>query len=289
MKTKVIIFLFSIIYFSCKDPATEVALVGKWDFRNVFNPNNHDKNYDDEIGNKEIKDLGNVSFVGSYYVLNKDKTYSSVHTEGEGGFIEGKWDYNENDSLLSFHSNSKTQQKSYRLNYLKGNSLSLSDPFPSKVNPNDPYLKQLGDNINHRFKFIRDEHTLDSEFNFTEKKYNLWRFKSEAPENEKSIIIRVKQCLEYAVLFLQNAIEHNRKVVTLSAVNLPLNFYSNGVQMKNFSECYAWKGIFYNEEEALIGYKLIENAMKDNFEISKNENPMKLNLSILNEINKRVK
>lgn len=288
MIKKTTIAVLTLMFISCGKSDIKSELVGKWDFRNVFNPNNEIKKFDEQIGENEIDNLGNESFFGSYYVLNEDNTYYSLHTEGVGGFIEGRWSYNEKDSLLNFNSSNKTQEKQYKINYLENKKLSFSDPNPSKVNSNDSYLKQLSDNSNHRYKFIKDDFTLDSELNFTEKKLNLWRIKPKKSESKKQINNRAKQSLEYSIMFLKNTIEQNKKDVRLNAINLPLNFYSNGVEMKNFEDCYGWKRIFYDDDEALVGFELIKNVMEEKFEIPENKKPIELNLYILEELYKRL-
>lgn len=286
---RTLLALTTLLLISCGKSDINSELVGKWDFRNVFNPNNQNDSYDKEVGDKEINDLSNENFYGSYYVLNEDKTYYSLHTEGEGGYIEGKWDYNEKDSLLHFYSNNKTQDPAYKVNYLKGGQLSFSDANPKKVNPKDSYLKQLGDNINHRYKFVKDDYTLDSDLDFTKKSINLWRAKPQKSENKNQITKRTKDALEYAILFFKNGIEEEKAGLHLNPVNLPLNFYGNGVEMKSVEDCFSWNSIFFNDEEALIGYKIINTAMAENFEVPKNKRPLELNLFILEELNKRIK
>ncbi|MFC0779152.1 hypothetical protein [Flavobacterium sp. HJSW_4] len=286
---KTLLAVTSLLLISCGKSDIKSQLVGKWDFRNVYNPNNENENYDQEIGIKEIDDLGNENFQGSYYVLNDDNTYYSLHTEGEGGYIEGKWQYSEKDSLLIFHSKNKTQEPAYKVNYLKDNQLSLSDPNPKKVNKEDSYLKQLADNMNHRFKFVKDDFTLDSDYDFTKKSSNLWRTKAQASENKDQIKKRTKDALENAILYLKNGIEEEKKVLSLNPVFLPVDFYGNGVQMKDFDKSYNWNSIFFNDDEAYQGYALINNAMAEDFEVPNNKKPMELNLYILEELNKRIK
>lgn len=286
---KTLLAVTSLLLISCGKSDIKSQLVGKWDFRNVYNPNNENENYDQEIGVKEIDDLGNENFQGSYYVLNDDNTYYSLHTEGEGGYIEGKWQYSEKDSLLIFHSKSKTQEPAYKVNYLKDNQLSLSDPNPKKVNKEDSYLKQLADNMNHRFKFVKDDFTLDSDYDFTKKSSNLWRTKAQTSENKDQIKKRTKDALENAILYLKNGIEEEKKVLSLNPVFLPVDFYGNGVQMKDFDKSYNWNSIFFNDDEAYQGYALINNAMAEDFEVPNNKKPMELNLYILEELNKRIK
>lgn len=255
----------------------------------MYNPNNQSENYDQEVGDKEIDDLGNENFKGSYYVLNEDNTYYSLHTEGDGGYIEGKWEYRENDSLLMFYANSKTQDPIYKVNYLKGNQLSLSDPNPKKVNKKDSYLKQLADNMNHRYKFVKDDFTLDSDLDFTKKTSNLWRNKAQKSENKDQIKKRTKEALENTILYFKNGLEDEKKVLSLNPVYLPLDFYGNGVQMKDFNSSYNWNSIFFNDDEAYQGYALINNAMAQDFEVPNNKRPLELNLFILEELNKRIK
>lgn len=286
---KTVLALTTLLLISCGKSDVQSELVGKWDFRNMYNPNNHDDTYDLEVGDKEINDLGNENFFGSYYVLNEDKTYYSLHTEGAGGYIEGRWDYNEKDSLLSFHSKNKTQDPAYKVNYLKGNQLSLSDPNPKKVNPKDSYLKQLADNRNHRYKYVKDDFTVGSDLDFTAKSVNLWRTKPQKPENKKQIAVRTKDAIQNAILFFKNGIEEEKDGLHLNPVVLPLNFYANGVEMKSFQDAISWNSIFYNDDEAYEGYTLVQNAMAENFDVPNNKRPLELNLYILEELHKRIK
>ena len=286
---KTLLALTILLFISCGKSDIKSELVGKWDFRNVFNPNNHDDKYDQEVGDKEIDELSNENYHGSYYVLNEDNTYYSLHTEGEGGYIEGKWDYNEKDSLLHFYSNNKTQDPVYKVNYLKGNQLSFSDANPKTVNPKDSYLKQLADNINHRYKFVKDDFTLGSDLDFTKKSLNLWRAKPQKSENIVQITKRTKDAIENAILFFKNGIEEEKDGLHLNPVMLPVNFYANGVEMKDFHNAVNWNSIFYNDNEAYAGYTLINNAMAENFDVPNNKRPLELNLYILEELNKRIK
>lgn len=286
---KTVLALTTLLLISCGKSDVQSELVGKWDFRNMYNTNNHDDTYDLEVGDKEINDLGNENFFGSYYVLNEDKTYYSLHTEGAGGYIEGRWDYNEKDSLLSFHSNNKTQDPVYKVNYLKGNQLSFSDPNPKKVNPKDSYLKQLADNRNHRYKYVKDDFTVGSDLDFTAKSVNLWRTKPQKSENKKQIAVRTKDAIQNAILFFKNGIEEEKDGLHLNPVILPLNFYANGVEMKSFQDAISWNSIFYNDDEAYEGYTLVQNAMAENFDVPNNKRPLELNLYILEELHKRIK
>lgn len=136
--------------------------------------------------------------------------------------------------------------------------------------------------------FKKIEEDSEDAFSYTKPEFNQWRIKPKQAEEFDKIKVRVKGALAYSSLILKLAIKNKSKSVTNATFNLPFDYYSNGIRLKPFGKCSGWQAIFYDEQDALLGYSIITKAMEAPFTIPQFDTPMETNEFIFTELVKEI-
>jgi hypothetical protein len=141
------------------------------------------------------------------------------------------------------------------------------------------------------FVFVKEDQELsNSKFDYTQKQFNLWRKSPDEPEDLNQISKRVKQCLEYSVTYLKYNLEQKKSSVSLKEISfLPINFYDNGIQLKDPDELQKWENLFFSNVDALNGLEIIRQIIKTDFSLPEDKSGLELNIYILEEIKNRIK
>ncbi|WP_207429409.1 hypothetical protein [Pedobacter sp. SYSU D00535] len=276
----------SVLSLLLSDPDT--GIVGKWDFRTSYLPGQEDGFKAGEV-NVSVENLVNSDYIGSYYVFNADGTYRSLHTEGlTEEYIEGRWSFDEKDSLLRFETNKATQQKIFKVNYLKNNKLSLSDVRPAEQGKKTSYLDKLYTEISHHYTFQADEDVVDTEHDYTVREANDWRIKPQKPETDGQIRERIAANIDYAIMYLDAHLESKKKSIRYAGLASPFMFASNGIALHPMERVKAWKDMFYSYEQAVLGHGFLKEAFATHIKVPENKSHVELQRHLLVEIKRQV-
>jgi uncharacterized membrane-anchored protein len=119
---------------------------------------------------------------------------------------------------------------------------------------------------------------------------NQWRIKPSKKETDAEIQQRLKDNLHFFILFYRNAIAKN--ATTASTWGLPscLKFYGGGIYITKKAELHdAWINCFYNKEQAMKAYDIMDKVMSMKYVWPKDEpNWMKQNLTVLEKMEQNV-
>ncbi|WKL47000.1 hypothetical protein Q1W71_18795 [Flavobacterium pectinovorum] len=275
---KKIVLVFTILAFYSCNQSLEDKIVGKWNFENV----------DSQIldlselryKNSSLSNLLGSSFYEmNYLFFQKEKSYKGVLGVYNGIYTDGNWSFNENDSIVSFTENRITKP------FLKIKSVSDKELRFSVVGKH-PTMDNLME-----FVFVKENQELNnSKFDYTQKQFNLWRKSPDEPEDLNQISKRVKQCLEYSVTYLKYNLEQKKSSVSLKEISfLPINFYDNGIQLKDPDELQKWDNVFFSNVDALNGREIIKQIIKTDFSLPEDKSGLELDIYILEEIKNRIK
>ncbi len=277
---KKIVFVFTILAFYSCNQSLEDKIVGKWNFENVNSKILDDsslryKNSNLNLSNK----FGSSFFETNYLFFQKEKSFKGTLGAYSGRYTDGNWSLNETDSVLSFTENRITKP------FLKIHSVSDKE-LKFNIIGKDKLITQ-----DMEFVFTKENQELNnSKFDYTQKQYNLWRKKPNEPEDIKGISKRVKQCLEYSITYLKYNQDQKKESVSLKEINfLPINFYDNGIELKDPDKIPKWENIFFSNVDALNGYEIIKQIIISDFSLPEGKSGLELNIYILEEIKNRIK
>ena len=279
------LFCFSFIFLllSCKEKTLQEKIIGKWDVRINFVVENKPKDFDLNVSKGTYDDQ---FYLANYFVFNENNTFISYQTEGNGGYATGKFTVNPKDSVITFLTKDSISYQSLKIKHIKSDLLCLMENKPFKK------VESFMDNFwNKRKEYIcdKDIKTLESDFNYTDLKYNKWRYSK--VENETDIKNKLVDILKYTLLTLKNSKEFYDNLYNDNANPSPLKFYSNGFKIRNFEYCIKLKKAFiYNNENTYIAYQMMNKSFnKINFDdIPENILPIEYNIQVVEKFIKEI-
>lgn len=168
-------------------------------------------------------------------------------------FEQGKWSYNENKKHLVLTPAAKETEDDLR--YLVDQSV---NEFETKFSF---YPGATIDRSNPEEIITVHAIANQSKFDPYHSSMHSWRKKPHNPETSQNIQLRVVAYLNFIKAMYVHAKENNLENVGGSWYPQPIKFYSNKVSMAYSNELTDWYNCFYNEEQAIEGYKLISAAL----------------------------
>ncbi|MEP6677311.1 MAG: hypothetical protein ABJA78_19275 [Ferruginibacter sp.] len=140
------------------------------------------------------------------------------------------------------------------------------------------------------FKYVADgmryENTEDDPF-YTAN--NQWRIAPAKPESDEAIRNRLKACIHFLILFHQDMIVKDAGLISFYGFPSCLKFYGPGIFMKKRKDIDGeWTGCFYNEEQAMKAYDMIDAVIAMKYDWTKPGSWLKKNESVLEQIYKKL-
>ncbi len=119
---------------------------------------------------------------------------------------------------------------------------------------------------------------------------NQWRIKPAKKETDAEIQQRLKDNLHFFVLFYRNAIAKNASNASTWGLPACLKFYGGGIYITKKEELQeAWIKCFYNKEQAMKAYDIMDKVISMKYTWPKGEpNWMKQNLTVLEKMEQNV-
>ncbi len=169
----------------------------------------------------------------------------------------GKWAYND-------------AAKTIALNYKNGAKevlkiAAISSTELVLVNPAEDGKKQL----KFKGKGSRYENKTEDPYYYSNQ---LWRIASKKAETDAEISKRVKDYIHFFILFYSDHIGRDEKTISFYGFPSCIKWYAGGIFMVKESDLDEnWYACFYNKEQALKGYKLMEGIVTKKYNWSKDK------------------
>lgn len=112
---------------------------------------------------------------------------------------------------------------------------------------------------------------------------NRWRIRPKAKESDSAIHQRLKENLNFFILFYKNALAKEEKTVSFWGLPSCFKWYGGAIFLKKKDELKDnWINCFYNEEQAMQAYALADRLLSQKYNWPKGErNWLKLNLAVV--------
>jgi hypothetical protein len=190
------------------------------------------------------------------FYLSDDFTY----VRNARNFMEhGQWQYND-------------EKKMYKIAAIGPGDMTVINSGINSVTK----LKFIGSAKKYSNKKI-DPYYIDN---------NRWRIKPKFSENDSLVKKRLKDCIWFYVLFYKDNLV--RKATKISFYGFPtcLKWYGGGIYMVKENELADnWFKCFYNKEQAMKAYRMMENTVVKKYKWSKgNISWVKKNLEVLEQM-----
>ncbi len=119
---------------------------------------------------------------------------------------------------------------------------------------------------------------------------NQWRLTPSQKESDAQLQQRLKENLHFFVLFYRNAIAKDAKTASTWGLPACLKFYGGGIYITKAAELNDnWIKCFYNKEQAMKAYAVMDKVMEKKYSWPKGEtNWLKQNLAVLEQMEKNV-
>lgn len=186
----------------------------------------------------------------------------------------GIWAYTDDNKTIRLqYADGKTGL--YKIKAVKSTELRLVNTGISS----ETELKYISGGVNYK-------HTADDPYHITN---NAWRFKPAKAETEDEINTRLKGWLMFHILFYRDAILKNVKQISFYGFPTCVKWYGGGVVMRKQDELpQNWIDCFYNKQQALNAYALMDKVFKKKYVFPKDVNWVKKNLSVIEQMYKNL-
>lgn len=208
--------------------------------------------------------------------------YRSFYFSSDHSFISnprndigsGTWAYDDDKKTIRLqYADGKTGL--YKIKAVKSTELRLVNTGIKS----ETELKFISGGVNYK-------HTSDDPYHVTN---NTWRIAPAKAETEDEIKARLKGWLMFHILFYRDAILKEVKQVSFYGFPTCVKWYGGGVVMRKQDELpQNWIDCFYNKQQALRAYTLIDNVFKKKYVFPKDVNWVKKNLSVIEQMYKNL-
>lgn len=117
-----------------------------------------------------------------------------------------------------------------------------------------------------------------------------WRIPPKALETDEAIKERVRQYLQFFILYYKDVIARRAKVVSFYGFPGCLKWYAGGIYMQSDKDILEnWYALFYNKAQGEKGLKMVDKLLNKKYTWPKgNQNWVKKNLFVLEEMYKNL-
>ena len=206
--------------------------------------------------------------------------FRSFYFSADGSFIKnprnsmeyGNWKYDDAAKTITLNYKSGADKDVYKIVALA---------------PDELKLLNKGINTSTQLKFVSSAkqfiNPLDEPFHTGN---NKWRIKPERKESPADIRQRLKDNLHFFLLFYKDALAKNSPVVSFWGLPCCLDWYSGAIYLQkkeNINE--KWVDCFYNRDQAMIAYGIMDKVMDKKYKWSKDQkNWIEKNAEVLQQI-----
>ncbi len=243
MKKIYILTFISSILFSCNSNS-EDKWRGKWNF-DSYKVEDISQLYSYyNISKSGEIDQYLMPLIGVDYLMVEDGNANNL-----SGLNYSSGKFTADDKYLKINNKKVYEIIDYRKNSVKLKPLMLE--FNQDDNPlNDIVLT-----------FVSDDLYNTTELDYTQPQYNKWRIIPKDKEEPQTIIDRLTQQVEYARIYFEKESKLHNKVRTIG-VELPFQFYRNGIVLEEYNPTQKWTNYFYDFDDQQLAYTYLLHAFK---------------------------
>lgn len=210
--------------------------------------------------------------------------YRSFYFSTKGTFVKnprntfdcGTWNYDDAAKTITLNNTIDKTKDIYKI---------------AKIASDELTLVNVGINSTTNLKFIApgkrfkdpqaEPYLLDN---------NKWRIKPKAKESDSAIHQRLKENLNFFILFYKNALAKDEKTVSFWGLPSCFKWYGGAIFLKKKEELKEnWIDCFYNEDQAMQAYALADRLLSQKYNWPKGEqNWLKLNLAVVELMYKKL-
>lgn len=119
---------------------------------------------------------------------------------------------------------------------------------------------------------------------------NRWRIKPRGNENDEQVRKRLKECLHFYKLFYRDNLAKEEQAISFYGLPTCLRWYKGGIHMVKKNDLAAnWFECYYNKEQAMVAYKLVEDVIMKKYNWPKEKMSwVKMNLLVLEQIDSNI-
>lgn len=273
-----ILTLFTLI--SCQKD----NLIGEWNFNKVVETDDQKSasHFNDNFFKSGAVFAGNGNFLiiddgtANPFQLNINQINQSYTRGPKNRVVYGTWLRENNDSEIKLTILSDIKDNEIIINELKNDGKQLK--FEFKTIDFNESLETLA------FYYTK-ENNVDiskSKYNYMSSELNAWRIPAKTSEGYKAINNRVKQSLEFALMYYKYC-DNNELSLSLQYLKpLPLRFASNGIAT---SPNFDWESLFYDSDQAQMSYKIIRDAFRASPRVPSNlKNSFEIGIYVLEQL-----
>lgn len=272
MRFKFIPVIFIIVFCAC-EPSKEERLKGTWLIANAQS----DLGFERE----EAQALTDEFFGNSF--LNLLPTGEANMLFGTN-YFQGQWKLSSDRSLIMLYNVGKNKKEDlvYSLHRVGSKDLVVTLRADSLIKT---HILDL------TMEFARDEFVYeDSTQDVHSIQNNRWRIRPDAPETPEQIRERVKSCVHYLIIHLNNTLKRKQNIISMAGVISPVKLASNGIALKKEDELSPeWINIFYDSAQAHDAHEVLSSGFNKHFKIQRKENWVALDYDLLKQLYRNIK
>ncbi|UYW00408.1 hypothetical protein K5I29_07475 [Flavobacterium agricola] len=271
MKNLAILALLLVITSSC----TKDKLIGEWKFNKVVET---DATKTASYFEKDFF-TSEAIFAGNGYFLMLDKgtanpfEMASAAYQPKDQMLYGTWQRTEETNKIKLLLLNAKQNPILFIEEIKNDGDKVQ--FKSLINSNLNSLQFI-------FTKQNDTDLATKQYNFLAPDINTWRIPANQSEGYKQINNRVKQSLEFALLYYKYC-QKNSDHLSLNFLKpIPIRFASNGIATRKNEN---WDALFYDADQAAMSYKILKDAFKASKKIPNNiKTPFEIGIYTLEQL-----
>lgn len=210
--------------------------------------------------------------------------YRSFYFSTKGTFVKnprntfdyGNWIYDDAAKTITLNNSIDKSKDIYKI---------------AKISADELTLVNVGVNSATNLKFIapgKRFKNANAEPYFLEN--NRWRIKPKSKESDSAIHQRLKENLNFFILFYKSALAKDDKTVSFWGLPSCFKWYGGAIFLKKKDELKEnWINCFYNEDQAMQAYALADRLLSQKYNWPKGEqNWLKLNLAVVELMYKKL-
>jgi hypothetical protein len=202
------------------------------------------------------------------FYLFDDFTYTR---NMRNGMEYGKWSYDDRSKLFTLKNADQTQDE-YKV---------------AAIGPDDMIVINSEINSVTKLRFIgsgkKYANKNDDPFYIEN---NRWRIRPSGSESDEQVRKRLKECLHFYMLFYRDNLARQEAMISFYGLPTCLRWYRGGIHMVKKADLAGnWFQCFYNKEQAMKAYKMVEDVIMKKYNWPKEKMSwVKMNLLVLEQI-----
>jgi hypothetical protein len=239
MTSKTIFLVIIIGFTACEKPFTPKDLEKTWAINDI--------EFKDKDINQMNKSTGDLykNFIGKFH-LKLDENGNSISKSSEGGLELEQWKYNDSSKLLTLYSPNHADVVKYKIVKASANELRLE------------HISEVAA-LNQIWIMKPDTLYAGNSVDLMSYKANEWRIPPVQKENDQQIQLRVKSLISYLEGYFSLVVYKKQNSFNTQMANEPFLYYRNGLSLMPETDLpKEYIAYFYDKEDALKGYKMIE-------------------------------